>query len=128
MITITYTNGNKQLISPGGSFYASVVEKKYGNQYKQVQLQPGEFKKHILDIAEDIAWDSQWFSKRGCFMSSITIQAPSGELLERKYNPMTEKNEHIPRAASYKKEQKKLRKMHKHGTLKTIMHFCVVPN
>lgn len=82
-----------------------------------------------MDVAEDIAWDSQWFSYRGAFMSSITIHAPDGQLLERKFNPLIIKEEATPRALSYKKEQRKLRKTFKNAPKpKTFMHYGVTLN
>lgn len=127
MITIIYTNGNKQFITPGGSFYATVVEKKYSTQIKQVRLTQEEWKKHILDIACDIAWDNSHADKQCCPVAKVQVSAPNGEVYTRIFNIPPAKEEFVPRAASYKKEQRKSWKQHKNDKLKTIMHFCVEP-
>lgn len=127
MITIIYTNGNKQLITPGGSFYATVVEKKYGTQIKQVRLSAEQYKAHVLDLACDIAIDNTHFDKQCCPVAKVLVSCPNGESYMRILNIVPSKEEFVPRADSYKKEQRKLWKKHKHDKLKPIMHFCVEP-
>lgn len=116
MITITYTNGVKQLISPSGSFYASVVEK----NHKKVKLPIEEYRKYIMDLATDIAVDCTTVDKQCCPIHKIDVYPPGQGKLSKIMNLMPLKSEEEKAAPSYKKEQKKLRKLHKNDPLGTI--------
>lgn len=125
MIQITYTNGNVQNITPGGSFYSSVVEKKFGTKFKLVQLKKEDYHKHVLDIATDIAVDCSHFSFRGCPVHKVMVHLPSGENQVRILNIIS-KEEVLTPGPSYKETQKKLRKLHKNDPKpKTFMHFGI---
>lgn len=123
MIKITYLNGNVQNINVDGSFYSTVVEKRVNGRWKQVKLDPPEWRKHIMEHAESIAHDCSQSYNRGCPVLSIELFTPNPqENAIKHFNPSPVVNEY-PKDAGYKKEQKIYRKMFKNTPFNEKMKF-----
>lgn len=111
MIKITYINGVHQMITPDGSFYSSVVEKKVNGKLKKIILRGQDYRDHILDIAEQIAFDNSHIDKLHSKVHKVSAQLPDGTIVNRWYTPFEPIEPSFKQTPGYKRHVKQLKKV-----------------